>query len=92
MKKILLLFGVFMLAGAFAQAQSAHKFLRKGDKDYKEGNYSEAEKAFLYYKRKEKLPNGKKWVDIIAEDLKLLESKGMGNSDFDKIRTLLKIK
>lgn len=56
------------------------------------GNYSEAEKAFLYYKRNKKLPNGEKWVDIIAEDLRLLESKGMGNSDFDKIRTLLKIK
>lgn len=56
------------------------------------GNYSEAEKAFLYYKRKKKLPNGEKWVDVIAEDLKLLESKGIGNSDFDKIRTLLKIK
>ncbi|MFB0926279.1 MAG: hypothetical protein QMB65_13510, partial [Vicingaceae bacterium] len=56
------------------------------------GNYSEAEKAFLYYKRKEKLSNGKKWGDVIAEDLKLLESKGMGNSDFKKIRTLLKIK
>jgi hypothetical protein len=56
------------------------------------GNYSEAEKAFLYYKRNEKLPNGEKWVDVIAEVLKLLENKGLGNSDFDKIKTLLKIK
>jgi|688.fasta_scaffold192668_2 hypothetical protein len=56
------------------------------------GNYTEAEKAFLYYKRKDKLPDGTTWVDSIAIDLELLESKGMGNSDFDKIRTLLKIK
>jgi len=56
------------------------------------GNYSEAEKAFLYYKRKERLPNGDKWVDVIESDLNLLEKKGMANSDFNRIRVLLKIK
>ncbi len=56
------------------------------------GNYSEAEKAFLFYKRNEKLPDGKKWVDIIADDLTLLETKGLGNPDFASIRSILKIK
>ncbi len=55
-------------------------------------NYAEAKKTFLYYRRKERLPDGRKWVDIIEEDLELFESKGMSNGDFSKIRSLLKIK
>lgn len=56
------------------------------------GNYSEAKKAFLYYKRRKRLPDKRKWVDVVAEDLNILEQKGMGNAHFDKIRELLKIK
>jgi hypothetical protein len=55
-------------------------------------NYPEAVKAFQYYKRKEKFPDGRKWVNVLAEDLELIESRGMGNSDFEKVRSLLKIK
>ncbi|MBK8807525.1 MAG: hypothetical protein IPO21_13140 [Bacteroidales bacterium] len=56
------------------------------------GNYAEAEQAFTYYKRKAKYPDGSKWVNVVAEDLKLMEAKGLGNKDFARIRTLLKIK
>lgn len=56
------------------------------------GNYREAEKSFLHYKRKQKFPDKRKWVDVIKEDLNLLESKGMGNPDFNKIKKLLKIR
>jgi hypothetical protein len=84
--------GVFLKKGLSFDTQDMYLRGNLGLFHLLKGNYSEAEKAFLYYKRKEKLPNGEKWVDVIEEDLKLLESKGMGNPDFDKIRTLLKIK
>lgn len=56
------------------------------------GNYPEAQKAFLYYKRRKRLPDKRKWVDVVADGLDILEQKGMGNTNFDKIRNLLKIK
>lgn len=56
------------------------------------GNYKEAEKVFLSYRRRAWFPDGRKWVKVIEEDLLLLEDKGMGNADFDRIRESLKIK
>ena len=84
--------GEFLKKGLSYDTQNMYLRANLGSFHLLKGNYAEAEKAFLFYKRNEKLPNGEKWVDVIAEDLKLLEIKGMGNSDFDKIRTLLKIK
>lgn len=89
------------------ELEDAEKYLQKGFR-YNSGNmylrgnlgllhlirgdYYNAEKAFLFYKRNTKLPDGRKWRDVIQEDLIILERQGMGTLDFDKIRTLLKIK
>lgn len=56
------------------------------------GNYRKAEETFLRYKRKKRLPDGKKWADVIAEDFEILTDRGIWHADFDRVRTLLKIK
>lgn len=55
-------------------------------------NSYEAEQAAARYKRNERLPDGQRWDDFIAEHLNTLERLGLGNEHFDTIRTLLKIK
>lgn len=56
------------------------------------GNFSAAKKVYIHYKRREKLPDGNRWFEIIGKDLRILESKGLGNKYFDKIRNMLRIK
>jgi len=54
--------------------------------------YDDALNAFTKFKRRDKLTNtDRKWIDVIAEDLAILESLGFTNSDFDKIRKELNI-
>ena len=56
------------------------------------GNLEEAEEAFLRYKRRDKLPDGRRWDEVINEALELLERQGFGNENFAGIRELMKIK
>lgn len=56
------------------------------------GNYRKAEEIFLRYKRGKKMPEGKKWSQVIAEDLEILTENGMWHADFNRVRELLKIK
>lgn len=55
-------------------------------------DYASAERAFTKFKRKDKLSNGEKWVEVIASDLNTLEALGYWNQDFERVRELLKIK
>lgn len=55
-------------------------------------NYYEAEKIYSKYKRKESFSDGSKWYQVVGDDLKKFESRGLGNQNFAKVRDLLKIK
>ena len=44
------------------------------------------------YKRRKKLPDGRRWAETVESDLKKFEDLGLGNEYFDEIRKLLKIK
>lgn len=55
-------------------------------------NYNLAEEAFLFYKRREKFPNGDKWFKVVGNDLETLENRGITNNNFDKVRDLLRIR
>ncbi len=55
-------------------------------------NYSMAKTAFSRYGRRDKLPDGRRWGEVVEQDLILFEDLGMGNDGFDKVRDILKIK
>ena len=68
----------------YLQGNLANYFLLTGD-------YKNAEEIYLKYK-KHRFVDRMKWKDAVGEDLKLFESLGMYNSDFERVRKVLKIK
>lgn len=56
------------------------------------GDVENAKKDFDYYGKREKLPNGQKWIDAIKEDLTTLEERKIGEIDFQELREYLGIK
>jgi hypothetical protein len=56
------------------------------------GDADKARPVLLRYKPKDRLPNGRKWADDIAEFLHALEQNGITSPLFDEAREWLKIK
>lgn len=56
------------------------------------GDEEKARAAFARYKTKDRLPDGKKWNDAVAEDLLTLERNGISHQLFAAAREWLKIK
>lgn len=56
------------------------------------GNTYEAEQAIAKFKRGDRLPDGRKWHELIGAELDTLERLGFANEHFETIRSLLKIR
>jgi len=57
-----------------------------------QGKTTEGKNTLVYYKKREKLPNGYRWFEAIEEDLNLLESLNINEIDYQEIREYLEIK
>lgn len=57
-----------------------------------QGKTAEGKNTLVYYKKREKLPNGYRWIQAIEEDLNLLESLNIKEIDYQEIREYLEIK
>lgn len=55
-------------------------------------NYEDARNAFSAYRKKDKFEDGTKWIEYLSERMKILENKGITNSDFTKIKNEFRIK
>lgn len=56
------------------------------------GRADAAKAAYQRYGRREKLPDGDRWAERIAADLRAFEAKGLPGSLFSEVRELLRIR